>query len=88
LTVLDYGSSNDHDILVGEADVDRFGDDIGLFKQPVANLYLLRGLKKIEDVNELTLPSPGAGSEVIKRAENALRKYAEEPSLLREGLLD
>nr|KAK5448804.1 hypothetical protein LTR18_001892 [Exophiala xenobiotica] len=88
LTVLDSGSSNDHDILVGEADLDRFGDDIGLFKQPVANLYLLRGLKRIEDVNELTLPSPGAGSEVIKRAENALRKYAEEPSLLREEPLD
>ncbi|KIW23691.1 uncharacterized protein PV07_11871 [Cladophialophora immunda] len=78
LTVLVSGSSNDHDI--GEADLDRFGDDIGLFKQPVANIYLLRGLKKIEDVNELTLPSPGAGSEVIERAEKALRKYAEEPS--------
>jgi hypothetical protein len=79
LTVLASGTSDDYEI--DEANLDGIRDDMRLLKNPVANLDLLRGLQKPEDMNELNLPSPGAGSEVIERAEKALRKYVEEPSI-------
>jgi len=79
LTVLYSGSGDDNEM--EEANLDGLQDDIRLFKQPVADLYLLRGIRMVEDVNQLTLPSPHAGSEAIKRADKALQEYAEELSL-------